>query len=137
VTRLVGMGIEPFLLSSSLIGVVAQRLVRVLCSDCREPHRADAAECELLGADPSLAPTIYRPVGCPVCNQRGYRGRTGIYEVVAIDEPLRRQIHERASEQALETTARDAGPGIRQDGMLKVLAGVTSLDEVLRVTRED
>lgn len=137
VTRLVDMGIEPFLLSSSLIGVVAQRLVRVLCSECREPHRADVAECELLGADPSSAPTIYRPVGCPVCNQRGYRGRTGIHEVVAIDEPLRRLIHERASEQALELSARESGPGIRQDGMLKVLAGVTSLDEVLRVTRED
>lgn len=137
VTRLVDMGVEPFLLSSSLIGVVAQRLVRVLCPQCREAHVADQAECELLGAPLSLAPTIYRATGCPACNHRGYRGRTGIYEVVAIDDDLRRLIHERAGEQDLESAARQHGPSIRSDGMQKVLAGITTLDEVLRVTRED
>ena len=137
VTRLVDMGVEPFLLSSSLIGVVAQRLVRVLCTSCREAHLADEAECALLGVAHSPAPTIYRAKGCAACNQRGYRGRTGIYEVVAIDDDLRRLIHERAGEQDLESSARARGPGIRQDGMAKVLAGFTTLDEVLRVTRED
>jgi len=137
VTRLVDMGVEPFLLSSSLIGVVAQRLVRVLCPACREAHVADAGECELLGASPAKAPVIYRPVGCTACNQRGYKGRTGIYEVVSIHDTLRRLIHEHGGEQALEAAARVQGPSIRQDGMNKVLAGVTSLDEVLRVTRED
>ena len=137
VTRLVDMGVEPFLLSSSLIGVVAQRLVRVLCTTCREAHVADHAECELLGVNPLLPPTLYRAKGCASCNQRGYKGRTGIYEVVAVDDELRRQIHERCGEQELEVTARLHGPSIRADGMSKVLAGVTTLDEVLRVTRED
>ncbi len=137
VTRLVDMGVEPFLLSSSLVGVIAQRLVRVLCSECREEHVADRAECELMGVDVSQAPTIYRARGCSACNHRGYKGRTGIYEVVAVDEDLRRLVHERALEQALEAAARVNGPSIRQDGMQKVLAGVTTLDEVLRVTRED
>ena len=82
-------------------------------------------------------PTIYRSAGCAQCNQRGYKGRTGIYEVVPINDTLRRLIHERGLEQELETEARVHGPSIRQDGMVKVLAGITSLDEVLRVTRED
>ncbi len=137
VTRLVDMGVEPFLLSSSLIGVVAQRLVRVLCTHCREAHVADNAECALLGVDSSQAPTIYRSTGCAQCNQRGYKGRTGIYEVVPINDTLRRLIHERGLEQELEAEARAHGPSIRQDGMVKVLSGITSLDEVLRVTRED
>jgi general secretion pathway protein E len=137
VTRLVDMGVEPFLLSSSLIGVVAQRLVRVLCHQCREPHIADHAECELLGVSPQLPPTIYRAKGCVSCNQRGYKGRTGIYEVISVDDEMRRQIHERCGEQELEAIARLHGPSIRADGMSKVLAGVTTLDEVLRVTRED
>ncbi|WP_277422134.1 type II secretion system ATPase GspE [Amnimonas aquatica] len=137
VTRLVDMGVEPFLLSSSLIGVVAQRLVRVLCPSCREAHPADHAECELLGADPAHPPLIYRATGCASCNHRGYKGRTGIYEVVSINDNLRRLIHERGLEQELESAARAQGPSIRSDGMTKVLAGITSLDEVLRVTRED
>lgn len=137
VTRLVDMGVEPFLLSSSLIGVVAQRLVRVLCPACREEHVADKAECALLGVDAADAPTIYRSTGCAQCNQRGYKGRTGIYEVVPINDTLRRLIHERSLEQELEAEARAHGPSIRQDGMVKVLSGITSLDEVLRVTRED
>lgn len=137
VTRLVDMGVEPFLLSSSLIGVVAQRLVRVLCQNCREAHVANGAECSLLGVDPAKAPTIYRAMGCAACNQRGYRGRTGIYEVVAVGEALRRLIHERVLEQELETAARQTSTSIRTDGMAKVMAGVTTLDEVLRVTRED
>jgi len=137
VTRLHDMGIEPFLLSSSLLGVLAQRLVRVLCSDCREPRPADASECALLNANAANPPTIYHARGCPTCNQLGYRGRTGIYEVIAVDEELRRLIHSNVSEQDLETHARRHGPSIRADGMRKVLEGATTLEEVLRVTRED
>jgi general secretion pathway protein E len=137
VTRLQDMGIEPFLLSSSLLGVLAQRLVRVLCQECREPLTADASACALLGVDPARPPRIYKARGCAQCNHLGYRGRTGIYELIVIDEELRRLIHGNAGEHELELHARRSGPGIRQDGVRNVLAGVTTLEEVLRVTRED
>jgi len=136
VTRLNDMGIEPFLLSSSLLGVLAQRLVRVLCKECREPYEADAAACALLGVDAAKPPMLYKAKGCSNCNHLGYRGRTGIYELIMIDEELRRLIHNNAGEYELETYARRHGPSIRQDGARNVLAGVTTLEEVLRVTRE-
>nr|WP_010130457.1 type II secretion system ATPase GspE [Microbulbifer agarilyticus] len=136
VTRLVDMGIEPFLLSSSVIGVLAQRLVRVLCPECRQPHEADAFECKVLGLAEGAGATIYRPGGCDKCNNSGYLGRVGIYELVPVNEKLRQMIHDRDSESALVQEARKLGPSIREDGMAKVLAGVTSLEEVLRVTQE-
>ncbi len=136
VTRLNDMGIEPFLLSSSLLGVLAQRLVRVLCQECREPYEADAATCALLGVDAASHTVIYKPKGCSTCNHLGYRGRTGIYELIMIDEELRRLIHNNAGEHDLEAYARKHGPSIRQDGARNVLSGVTTLEEVLRVTRE-
>ena len=137
VTRLVDMGIEPFLLSSSLLGVLAQRLVRVLCPSCKQAYQADAAECALLGVDAAQAPTLYHATGCEACRQLGYRGCTGIYELVVFDETLRTLIHNAASEQDMLRHARQLGPSIRDDGMRKVLEGVTTLEEVLRVTRED
>ena len=137
ITRLVDMGIEPFLLSSSLLGVLAQRLVRVLCPSCKQPYQADAAECALLGADPATPPTLHHAVGCADCRQLGYRGRTGIYELVIFDEHLRGQIHSCAAEQEMTRHARSLGPSIRDDGMRKVREGVTTLEEVLRVTREE
>src|SRR5699024_5470481 len=82
IARLRDMGVEPFLLASSLIGIMAQRLVRTLCAKCRTPWPADTRECELLHADPADPPMLYRPGGCAACNQTGYRGRTGIYELV-------------------------------------------------------
>lgn len=136
VTRLNDMGIEPFLLSSSLLGVLAQRLVRVLCKECREPYQADAATCALLGVDSASSPVIFKARGCAHCNQLGYRGRTGIYELIVIDEELRRLIHNNAGEHDMEAYARRFGPSIRQDGARNVLSGVTTLEEVLRVTRE-
>ena len=135
VTRLQDMGIEPFLLSSSLLGVLAQRLVRLLCPHCKTAHDLTAAERDMIGV--SHGQTVFRPVGCEQCNQTGYRGRTGIYELVVVDDTLREMIHDRASEQALERHARLATPGIRSDGWRKVLAGETSIEEVLRVTREN
>ncbi|MBU2706994.1 type II secretion system ATPase GspE [Zooshikella marina] len=136
ITRLKDMGIEPFLLASSLIGMVAQRLVRVLCDDCKAPYTATVRDCRALGFDEETAPTLYHPKGCEECNNSGYRGRLGIYEVIAIDETLRTLIHTEASEQEIAVHARKLGPGIRDDGKAKVLAGLTTVEEVLRVTQE-
>ena len=136
VTRLRDMGVEPFLLSSSLIGVLAQRLVRLLCPRCKAPYQASESECEMLGWDKANPPTIHQAKGCPECKQVGYLGRTGIYELVIIDGTLQGMIHDGASEQEMERQARKATAGIRDDGLRRVLAGHTSLEEVLRVTRE-
>lgn len=136
VTRLTDMGIEPFLLSSSLLGVLAQRLVRSLCQDCREPYVPSSAELALF--EGMTAPElIYRPVGCAACNQSGYRGRTGIYELLMVDDGMRHLIHDKAPELALRTHALQHGmQALRQDGMRLVASGVTALEELLRVTRE-
>jgi general secretion pathway protein E len=135
VTRLRDMGVEPFLLSSSLIGVLAQRLVRVLCEDCKQPYTAGKVDCDALGIPEESPPTLYHPAGCPACSQLGYRGRTGIYELVELDDVMRSMIHDGSSEQDLEQKAREHSPSIRQDGWLKVLKGETSIEEVLRVTQ--
>jgi len=132
-TRLRDMGIEPFLLSSSLIGVVAQRLVRVLDPEARQAFVAGDYERRLLALAPEQpSPTLYRPVG-----PNGYRGRTGIYELIVVDDAMRTMIHDGASEQELERRARQATPSIRDDGLAKVMRGTTTIAEVLRVTRED
>jgi general secretion pathway protein E len=136
VTRLVDMGVEPFLLASSLIGVGAQRLVRRLCLECRKPFTADAAQLRALG----LAPTdgiLYSAQGCAACNRSGYRGRTGIYELLTVDDDLRRLIHDRAAEQTLRAHVLSRGMRtLRDDGMRWAGQGVISLEEVVRVTRE-
>lgn len=138
VTRLHDMGIEPFLLSSSLVGVVAQRLVRVLCAHCKSPYQASVSELEAFGVKTELEPPeLYKASGCESCNQTGYYGRTGIYELVIIDEVMRNMIHDQASEHALEAIARKRTQSIRQDGWRNILAGITTIEEVLRVTRED
>jgi general secretion pathway protein E len=137
VTRLQDMGIEPFLLSSSLLGVLAQRLVRTLCLHCRREEQANARECELLGFDPSDPPKVFHPVGCVECNNSGYRGRQGIYEFLPVDETIRDMIHNGASEQEVERHARKQNISIREDGKNRVLQGLTTIEEVLRVTRED
>ncbi len=137
VTRLRDMGVEPFLLSSSLLGVLAQRLVRRLCDQCKRSHSPDDTERKLLGVNGDEGITIYEPVGCNECNLRGYRGRTGIYELLVIDDSLRTMIHDGASEHEMEKHARKFSPSIRHDGLRLILAGHTSLEEVLRVTRED
>ena len=137
VTRLQDMGIEPFLLSSSLLGALAQRLVRVLCDDCKVPHEATPGELRMMGLPEDKPRTLYHPKGCEECNNQGYRGRTGIYELVLIDETMRQLIHDQAGELALNRHARTLTGSIREDGWRKVLAGHTSVEEVLRVTRED
>ncbi|MEN8170278.1 MAG: type II secretion system ATPase GspE [Pseudomonadota bacterium] len=135
VTRMRDMGVEPFLLSSSLIGVLAQRLVRLLCDECKQPYVANEKDCELMGIDATQPPTLYRASeGCLHCNNMGYRGRTGIYELVTINEAMRGMIHDGSDELELEREARRHSSGIRSDGFRRVLAGETSLDEVLRVS---
>lgn len=133
-TRLADMGVESFLLSSTLVGVIAQRLVRLLCKKCRNPIKADAAACQLLNIPVSQAPTIYEAVGCEACAGTGYSSRTGIYEMLPIDENLRTLIHNKAAEYSLDEYARLHWPSIYTDGMRRVLKGDTTLEEVLRVT---
>ena len=139
VTRLADMGIEPFLVASSLLGVLAQRLVRRLCPQCRRQHAPDTAECRLLQISPAEAARspIYSAAGCETCNHTGYQGRSGIFELLSVDEALRTQIHDSASEGKLRDHARVQGMvSIREDGLRWVRAGLTSIEEVLRVTRE-
>ncbi|WP_455206297.1 type II secretion system ATPase GspE [Kaarinaea lacus] len=137
VTRLRDMGVEPFLLSSSLLGVLAQRLVRKLCDDCKEPYTANDVDCERFGFDKSNPPTLYKGKGCPKCNYQGFRGRSGIYELVEINDTLRTMIHDGSGEHEIEAYARTRSPSIRQDGIDKVVSGETSVEEVLRVTIEN
>ena len=133
VTRLVDMGVEPFLIASSVVGVLAQRLVRVLCPACKVAAEPDALARSFLG-DQADGRTIYRAEGCDECGFSGFKGRTGIYELVVVDDGLRENIHDRASEQEMTAYARRTSPGIADDGRAKVFAGVTSVQEVMRVS---
>jgi general secretion pathway protein E len=137
VTRLRDMGVEPFLLSSSLIGVLAQRLVRVLDPAMREAYPASASELAAFGKPADTSAPLYRPRADVAGRHAGYRGRTGIYELIGIDETMRKLIHEGASEAGLERHARTRSASMLEDGWRKCVAGVTSSEEVLRVTRED
>jgi len=134
VTRMQDMGIEPFLLASSLIGVMAQRLVRLLCNDCKVASPADEAGLALLGLGAAEEVNVYHAEGCEHCNYSGYRGRTGIYELIEVDDALRLMIHQGASEQEMLEVARRAYPSIQEDGRRRILSGETSMAEVLRVT---
>ncbi len=137
ITRMEDMGVEPFLLSSSLLGVLAQRLVRTLCPHCRKSHLPDDEERELLALPKGNESVIYRAVGCSECKFKGYRGRVGIHELLPVDEKVRELIHNGQGEQAIEKYARQSSASIRRDGFDKVMLGQTTLEEVLRVTRED
>ncbi len=134
VTRLVDMGVEPFLISSSLLAVLSQRLVRQVCRACAEAYQPGADERQLMGLPARTAPTVYRAKGCPECEYTGYRGRTGIYELVMVDDRLRTLIHDQASEEKLLQHVRPHSASLATDGYKKVCAGVTTLDEVRRVT---
>lgn len=132
VMRLQDLGIEPFLLSSSLEALMAQRLVRKLCNECKQPHQATESECERIGIPQGS--TVYSAVGCEKCHDGGYRGRTGIYELIPVDDGLRQLIHEGVGEQAMLDHARQFCQSIDADGRHKVLTGVTSVEELLRVS---
>ncbi|MGZ8252980.1 MAG: GspE/PulE family protein, partial [Methylophilaceae bacterium] len=136
IARLMDMGVEPFLLASSLSGVLAQRLVRQLCPHCRHGYAPDNTELALMNVAEPLA-MIYRAVGCEHCHHTGYSGRTGIYELLKMDETLRRLVHDRSAEQQLRDHALQKGMcDLRQDGLRWVIQGVTSLEELLSVTRD-
>lgn len=137
VTRLVDMGVEPFLVASSLIGVLAQRLIRQLCPECRRKHKPSKSERELLDTDKMpKSLQLYSPVGCSECGNTGYHGRSGIYELLNVDEKLRALIHDEAAESKLRSYAESKGMlSLREDGMRWIRSGDTSLEEVLRVAR--
>jgi len=138
VTRLADMGVEPYLLASSLLGVLAQRLVRTLCPACRESTMPTPGEAQLL-ADLgwSARDPIWNAPGCAACNDTGYRGRTGVYELLIVDDAIRRLIHDGAGELKLRDTALRTGMRtLRADGARWVAEGATSLAELLRITRD-
>jgi len=138
VTRLADMGIEPFLVGASVLGVVAQRLVRALCVECREPYVPTREVLLRLGLDPAEVPTVYRPRGCPRCGGLGYRGRLGLYEVMAVDDAVRELIVRGAGAAAIREAALAAGMRtLREEGLARALDGTTSLEEVLRVVLVD
>src|SRR3569833_3262067 len=136
VTRLRDMGGEPFLLSSSLIGVLAQRLVRLLCNKCKQPYIPNEVDCARFGFDGAQPPTLYTAGACKACNQSGYSGRTGIYELLEIDDKMRGMVHDGAGEQAHEEYALQRFRSLFIVGLRRVLASDTSLEEMLRVTQE-
>ncbi|MEH0196555.1 ATPase, T2SS/T4P/T4SS family [Caulobacter sp. CCNWLY153] len=135
VTRLIDMGVEPFLITSTLNGVLAQRLVRRLCGDCREPYDATSREARTVGLEAPLR--LWRPSGCPSCGGAGFRGRLAILELLPMSDEIAGLVMARAEARDIERAA--VGAGMRtvlRDGVVKALAGLTTLEEVLRVTRE-
>lgn len=137
ITRLRDMGVEPFLLSSTVAAVMAQRLVRRLCPSCRQAYEPDAAARRILGLAPDAPATLYRAAGCGRCNHTGYEGRIGVYELIIVDERLKRLIHDGAGEHAISDAAFEHAETLAQSGFRHVLAGVTSLEEVIRVVRQE
>jgi len=136
-TRLIDMGIEPFLVTSSVTAILAQRLVRVVCKDCKEAYRPDTESLQSIGITPEMAEdrVIYRGRGCPACLDTGYKGRTGIFELMILDEPVRNLILKTSDANAIKQKAVEQGMlTLRQDGAQKVLEGITTIEEVFRVT---
>jgi general secretion pathway protein E len=123
ITRLQDIGVEPFLLSSGIIGVLAQRLVRKLCNDCKQP--------DLLAANGG-----FEAVGCNSCQHMGYRGRVGIYELLEVTEDIKKLIHDGCGEQELQERAQQQHASLHQHGLQLVQQGITSMDEVLRVSQD-
>jgi general secretion pathway protein E len=138
-TRLVDMGIEPFLVSSSVMAVLAQRLVRVLCSDCREAYLPSPSESNRIGMPSALADRpIYRAKGCRACRNTGYRGRTAVHELMVIDDEVRDLVMRKADASSIRRACTAKGMKLlRQDGAERVIAGQTTIEELLRVTQED
>jgi general secretion pathway protein E len=137
VTRLLDLGIEPYLVGSSLVGVLAQRLVRRICPGCSRPERAGTEELGALGITLSGEELSEVRVGqgCPMCRQTGYKGRAGCFELLTTNEEIRQLILQRAAASQIEQAARKAGmQTLGEDGLGKVLTGQTTLKEVLRVS---
>ncbi|MGB3753227.1 MAG: type II secretion system ATPase GspE [Parerythrobacter sp.] len=137
ITRLIDIGVERYLLAPMVIGLLAQRLVRRLCPNCREEVRATAADVAMLDGAIETGEPVWKPVGCDACHGDGYRGRTGIHEVVNVDAEMESLIHDGASEAELERHARSLGPSLLDDGIAKIREGATSIAEVARVVRDE
>ena len=136
--RLVDMGVEPFLAVSSVVGVLAQRLVRSLCMECKKPYKATPEILKSLGVDPKKEVTLYQTKGCEACKETGYRGRAGVFELMETSDKIRDLLLRKASSAELkEQAVRDGMITLRRDGVEKVLKGVTTVEEVLRVTEQD
>jgi type IV pilus assembly protein PilB len=138
ISRLVDIGVEPYLISSSVIGVLAQRLIRTICPDCKTPHQVDPNVMKDLGEEMAKLKnplTLYRGKGCKNCKQSGYWGRSGIYELLLVNEEIKKLISERVSTQVIRDVAKKTAGlvPLRVDGLRKVLEGITTLDEVDRV----
>ncbi len=140
ITRLIDMGIEPFLISSAVILILAQRLVRKICAECREPIKVHPQLLIDLGVPPDEVKTftVYKGKGCPICNQSGYKGRIGLYEVMPIKEEIKELILSRSSTSEIKKEAMRLGmKTLRQSGIIKIREGLTTIEEVLRSTMDD
>ena len=141
IVRLIDIGVKPFLVSSSVIAVMAQRLVRVLCKKCREPAEYPASLLESAGITPGriAGKTLYRAVGCPSCSMTGYKGRIAVFELMQMDSVLRDLSYKRAPAPRLREQARVSGgmSSLREDGIRKVVDGITSLEEVLAISHQE
>jgi len=139
VTRLIDMGIEPFLVTSSVIAILAQRLVRNVCNECKEEYIPDQESLENIGITPEMSSgkKIYKGKGCQDCLNTGYRGRTGIFELMILDDPIKSLILKTSDSNAIKRKAVNQGMvTLRQDGALKVLNGITTVEEILRITQK-
>ena len=140
VARLIDIGVQPFLVATSIRAIMAQRLVRRLCANCKEPGELTEAELRALRIEASQLgeANVMRPVGCERCRQTGYKGRMGIFELFEIDDEVRHMVNNRASTLVLRQRARELGMRtLREDGVRKVLAGLTSAEEVISITLGD
>jgi general secretion pathway protein E len=138
ITRMVDMGVEPFLVASSLAAVLAQRLVRVLCTECREAYQPTPDQLAEIGVRANGPLTAYHPAGCARCNHTGYRGRVGIFELMMIDDDIRAMVTQTSDAKSIKRRAMEKGMGsLRADGARKVVKGVTSIEEVLRATEDE
>jgi len=139
VTRLIDMGIEPFLVTSSVVAILAQRLIRVVCNDCKEPYTPDEESLASIGITPDMFTNgkMYRGKGCPLCLNTGYKGRTGIFELMILDDAIKNLILKTSDANAIKHKAVEQGMiALRQDGAQKVLDGITTIEEVFRVTQQ-
>ena len=140
ITRLIDMGLEPFLVTSSVIGILAQRLVRQICPDCKEAYTPDEESLQSIGITPEMAAgkQVYRGAGCSTCIQTGYKGRTGIFELMLMDDRIKNLILKTSDANAIKRLAVQEGGMItlRQDGAKRVLDGTTTIEEVFRVTQQ-
>jgi general secretion pathway protein E/type IV pilus assembly protein PilB len=140
VARLVDIGVQPFLVASSIRAIMAQRLVRRLCTNCKQPGELSETDLRALNLEPgqSANDQVMKPVGCEECRQTGYKGRMGIFEIFVIDDHVRHMINNRRSTLMLRQRARELGMRtLREDGVRKVLAGLTSAEEVISITLGD